>query len=1104
MFELRRWYLASLLGTVYTLPELALASSGNACTTEASHHVSFSTKEVTRANVDVSPDGKRIAFDLLGDIYVISVLGGKASRISGGEGWDRRPVWSPNGRYLAFLSDESGTDGAYVVDMKDGNNYAKRVSASVIPDATDNKGYAVVADPSYSWLEWLPDSKALLLDGRSISLETGAPSKLPTATDFSRSPHSGNGVATFVYLSTKEKSNYADVALSGARTNYQPYRLLDLRTPPVPLSRPIEFIGREGPSVSRNGRYLVYRDLQRIPGGAVLNHDVYAANDRFEEVVRVRDIKTGSERVLLSPQTSPGWNSHFGEPWWGFAQVERFAITADSKSLVIWYGGLLHRVSLESGEAQVIPIRAQVDKCLSPRISNPYSLGNQSLHVRNMRSMTMSPDGKSLAFSALRKIYLVNTSNNARKALIDRSFGQFQPTFSPDGNWIAFASWDDKEGGHVWRIRTDGAKLERLTRKPGFYQNPEWSPDGLQLAYIAGLDPGERREGFNVYAYGGELRVVSVASRLERILPAQARLGNPLSFFDEVTPSGTERRIGYASYSGQDILAEQIELHSIGIDGKSHRIDEVGPNLPRWGEDSAVRSPDGNYVAVVKYGNIFVVHCAARAGSTGGSSPQECTEAKITQDGGYDARWRDQGKVLEWGFGGTYHQLKMSEILKSNQQGTTSNFEDRWPSTVYSYAVNMSVPRDRYTGTIALRGANIVTMNGDKVINDGTIIISNGRIARVGPRAEIAVPQAAQVIDLRGKTILPGFIDTHAHIGAVPRGLLAQSHWEPSSYLAFGVTTARDPSNGGDHGYEYAELIEAGEMVGPRTLGATAVVPGVFQVRSMDDAIGIATRYRRLGASYLKIHSGLNRGKRRLLVLAARRLGMNVSAHSPDSNLLSKLDLSVITDGVTSFEHTAGSITDVYDDVSKLFGISKVGYSTSALYNNVAGYRELFWSCAALDVRMKKYVIPYTEAPAKAGPSCPEAVPSLPPIPRSAVFSASKFLHDGALVSMGSHGNDDGIGFHWEMWSHAQGAMTVLEVLKSATITGAIVAGVDKDVGSIEVGKIADLIILSKDPRQDIRNTLSITCVMKDGVLRDSNTLQKIRATAPIGVKTCD
>jgi imidazolonepropionase-like amidohydrolase len=114
----------------------------------------------------------------------------------------------------------------------------------------------------------------------------------------------------------------------------------------------------------------------------------------------------------------------------------------------------------------------------------------------------------------------------------------------------------------------------------------------------------------------------------------------------------------------------------------------------------------------------------------------------------------------------------------------------------------------------------------------------------------------------------------------------------------------------------------------------------------------------------------------------------------------------------------------------------------------------------------------------------------------------AEFMNDlvqaGGIAGVGSHGQLQGLGFHWELWSVASGGMKNHDALKVATIHGAKALGLDDDLGTLETGKLADILIIDKNPLENLRNTNTITHVVKDGVVYDANTLDEV---APVAKK---
>jgi imidazolonepropionase-like amidohydrolase len=410
--------------------------------------------------------------------------------------------------------------------------------------------------------------------------------------------------------------------------------------------------------------------------------------------------------------------------------------------------------------------------------------------------------------------------------------------------------------------------------------------------------------------------------------------------------------------------------------------------------------------------------------------------------------------------------------------------------------VGFMAKTDRPSGRIAITGAKVATMRGpnaDEVIEDAVIVVDGHRIAAIGPAGSVPIPADAKRVDARGKTIVPGFIDAHWHGGMGEDGIVPQQSWVNLASLAFGVTAFHDPSNRNDHIFPHAELQRTGQVLGPRIYGTGMVLYGAKGfgtaiVNNLDDALTHLKRQQAAGAISVKSYNQPRRDQRQMLLEAARRTNMMVV---PEGGSMFQLNMSQIIDGHTGLEH-ALPIAEVYGDVVQLWQQTKVGYTPTlnVAYGGLDG--EHYWY-ARTDVwqhpLLSRYVPePVLQARAVRRPTAPEEDFNVIRVARTAAM----LQRAGVPAMIGAHGQREGLGAHWEMWMFGLGGMTPLEALRTATINPARHFGMDADLGSLEVGKLADLVIIEGDVLADIRQSDRISHVMQNGRLYEAATLAEI------------
>ena len=233
-------------------------------------------------------------------------------------------------------------------------------------------------------------------------------------------------------------------------------------------------------------------------------------------------------------------------------------------------------------------------------------------------------------------------------------------------------------------------------------------------------------------------------------------------------------------------------------------------------------------------------------------------------------------------------------------------------------------------------------MAGTQVLDNATVVVENNRITAVG--RNVPIPAGATRVDARGKTIIPGLIDAHAHLGGEGDGLLAETSWPLLANLAFGVTTSHDPSNDTETVFTNSELIRSGAKLGPRLYSTGTILYGAetpfkAAIENYDDAVSHLRRLKAAGAWSVKSYNQQRRDVRQMILKAARELEMNVV---PEGGSLLYHDLSMITDGHTTIEHSL-PVAHVYQDVIGLWSKTKVAYTPTLIvgFGGLSG--EYFW-----------------------------------------------------------------------------------------------------------------------------------------------------------------
>ena len=1020
---------------------------------QPAREIAFTTQEGTWLSPDLAPDGRRIVFELLGDVYLVDASGGTARAITTGLPFDSQPVFSADGRRIAFLSDRSGSENVWTANA-DGSD--PRPATTLTEDA-------IFTSPSWS------------ADGKTIFVSRFRPDHV--AFELLRVDIATGKIATLVPIGDSPGSSTV-----GAEPSHDGHWLYYASQVGPHDSDPPAWVIRRRNLASGSEETLVeppksyrpdlvlgtfFRPLPS-PDGRLL---VYATRYGAEMWLRVLDLDTRKDRWLAKL----GQHDELeGAPWRDLAP--HYAFTGDSNALIVNDGGRLRRINVANGAKSDIPFTVNVRLPLGP-LNRPVIREEAGpVHARIIQNPAVSPDGSRIAFSALGHIYTLDLAGKSIPVRLTRAaVGEYQPRWSPDGRSIVYVRWTARKSGDIWRVDTDGAQPPvRLTTTTAYYTSPVFTPDGSRIVAIRSSNDVRLHR----YMEYGPLRDAELIA-----MPAS---GGPQQVIARGSMGGTPH---FGPDRREVAMLFDNGLNAVKLDGSGRRLllQVTGPGyyfLPgRVPVDDLRLSPDGKWVLAQTTQQLWLLGLPAKAGTTIDLAKPSVAHRKLTDVGADFFQWSADGRSIGWAVGSSWLSQPLADVkLASAQSGelpADSGRPKRWDADVV-------LPRASARGALLLRGATAITMSAPGVIADSDLLIVNGRFAAVGPRGTIALPPGVEVRDVRGKWVLPGFIDDHDHVADIRRGLLDMESWGPAANLAYGVTTAFDPSTLSIDMLAYQDLIDAGLMIGSRIRSTGPALFSFNEFKSKAEVDRVLDRYRDFyGLRNLKLYRTGDRQVREWVIQSAREHGLRVTSEGADSD---KLDLTQIQDGVSGSEHALAA-APLYDDVVQLMARSGVSYNTTLMINGGGQDYFIVERKPNSDPKLNRFAPRFIVDMKTRKRDWRELSDYLFP---AYAASALKVMRAGGIVGMGSHGEIPGLGFHWEMEAHVMGGWTPAEVLRAATLGSAEAIGRESDLGSIEPGKIADLLVLDRNPLSDIRNTLSLSQVMQGGRLYDAGTLDTL------------
>lgn len=1016
--------------------------------------IEFTTDRFTLPSLHVTPDKKHIIFDVIGDIYQVPIEGGKAEVLLQDSNWKRAGKLSPDGKTLAYISDETGLFQVWTYNIK----------------TKEKQVYPTVEDIHYALYPfWDSENNLIIADKKGIlryNLLTKEEQNIrPTPKD-ERSIIAGTAL-----LASIDKGG--ENAYIQKNNQLYVFNLKSGKEHPLKLETEIK---------KWIHHYRVNKENNKLIG---------IESSKGNNIFFMSDLNTGKKENIIK-LSSLGTNVNIYQ---GYDFL-------DENNIIIEKDGQINKMNLTTKNHETIPIRVKIKKRIKrPLQRSPQSFKDSIITAKVLRNPTINSDSDTIYFAAFGKLHSYSKRSRIYNEIYpDKDRFEIAPSLSPNNRYLAFSTWNDKQKGHIYVKEIETGKEFKVTKKAGRYFSPTWTPNGKDLIYLSdetkakdnqirylsiGSHPSDKSTLFKAHlSVRKKFKVKSISKigdfKIFSVLPKR--------YFSGITFHQAKPHLFIPTFNEKKLLAELVELD---LDSKQIINELPIPNYI----DEVLVSPDAEHVAFVHDEQVWI-DSYPFIPKYNFSPNSDIIPKKYHVNGGYveNISLPNSKSIYEVAPSYLYWQNENTLMWGSADEIYTYDLRIEKAQRIADIKVQKprAVPKTKY----ALTDARIITMNNqDEIIERGTILINRNRIEKVGIANQIKIPEDYSIIDLKGKTIIPGLIDVHAHYLISPHEVPYQENYIFHNNLAYGITSIYDPSVNALDYKESSQLVETGVIIGPRLFASGNIImrsPEKYDFKNIqneDDAERIIKSNKKLGVhGPIKDYSLSNRKIRQWLRAEAKKYDMTIT---PDqANYMEAM--TRIIDGYSSIEHLLSSFP-LQKDILNLVSKSKIGYTPTLIVNDfftviqagknnnkpICDRRKLFYGSKEMDQGYEYEKTPCEEILTNSllGKNDKHENEIY-----GYIDSIKEIIEKGGNVSVGAHGNFTiGLNTHWELWALTLTGLDNYEALRAATINGAKKLSLQNEIGSVEKNKLADLVILDDNPLENIFNTTHINHTIMNG-----------------------